>query len=71
MVILRKKEIRTMDTKILDEKLEDLRKELMNIRSKISMGTVPENPGKIKEIRKTIARIITIKKSKEVANPKG
>jgi large subunit ribosomal protein L29 len=70
MAILRKKEIKSMDVKILDEKLKDLKKELMNIRSKVAMGTVPENPGRIKEIKRTIAKIITMKKSKEVVNPK-
>ena len=37
--------------------LEQLRSELMKEKAAVSSGTRPENPGKIKEIRRTIARI--------------
>lgn len=53
-----------MDSKTLDEKFIELKKELIKINAQIAMGTVPENPGKIKEIRKTIARIKTLQKTK-------
>jgi len=53
-----------MNEKALEEKLNELRIELIKINAQISMGTVPENPGKIKEIKRTIARIKTIKKQR-------
>lgn len=43
----------------LNEKLVDLRKELMKINTQISTGTTPENPGKVREVKKTIARLLT------------
>ena len=43
----------------LGEKLLDLRKEIMKIKTQISTGTTPENPGRVREVKKTIARIIT------------
>lgn len=68
MAILRKTEIKNMDTKTLNDKLVSLKKELVKINAQIAMGTLPENPGRIKEVKRTIARIITKlnKKSKEV-----
>ena len=65
MVIIRKSELIQMNKKALTGKLEELKRELIRINAQISMGTIPENPGKIKEIRKTIARIKTIQNSKE------
>ena len=53
-----------MNEKAHNDKLNELRKELIKINSQVSMGTLPENPGRIKEIRRTIARILTFKKIK-------
>jgi large subunit ribosomal protein L29 len=64
MAIIKKNELIQMNEKALDEKLRELKIELVKINAQRSMGTMPENPGKIKEIRKTIARINTIKKLK-------
>jgi|YelNatPaOPRAMG01_1025707.scaffolds.fasta_scaffold18661_5 large subunit ribosomal protein L29 len=41
------------------ERLKDLRLELMKLRMQARVGTI-ENPGRIRTIRKTIARILTI-----------
>lgn len=64
MAILRAEEIRKMKPEELDKKLDDLKKELMKIKMQIAQGTVPEKPGRVKEIRRTIARILTIKNEK-------
>ena len=60
MAILRAEEIRKMKTEELDKRMQDLKKELMKVKMQISQGTVPEKPGRVREIRKTIARILTI-----------
>lgn len=62
MAILRSEEIRDMSKEEIDEKTFELRSELLRERSKIASGGVADNPGRIKEIRRTIARILTIKK---------
>ena len=49
-----------MQNQQLKEKLNDLKKELVKVNAQIAMGTAPENPGRTKEIRRTIARIKTI-----------
>jgi len=60
MALLRTKEIRAMDAAARDKKLRELRDELMHERGVAAMGGAPPNPGKIRALRKNIARIYTI-----------
>ncbi|HLB69522.1 MAG: 50S ribosomal protein L29 [Candidatus Methanoperedens sp.] len=62
MAILRTDEIRTMNLTEKQEELDKLKLELIRERAIASAGGAPENPGRIKEIRRTIARIKTIQK---------
>ncbi|MFQ5974949.1 MAG: 50S ribosomal protein L29 [Candidatus Hydrothermarchaeales archaeon] len=66
MVIIRNEEIRDMSLEEMDEKLTELRNELLRERSIVAAGGASENPGRIKEIRRTIARMKTIKAEKGV-----
>ncbi|MDD5417956.1 MAG: 50S ribosomal protein L29 [Candidatus Nanoarchaeia archaeon] len=59
MAVLKIKDIKKMEEKEMEKKLSELRIELMKARTKIASGTAPENPGKVREIRKAIARILT------------
>ncbi len=58
------KEIRAMDLESLKKKLEELKKELMKINAQVAMGTTPKSPGQVKNMKKTIAKILTIMKEK-------
>ena len=60
MAILRPKEIRDQKMKARLTSLQDLKKELTKLNSQKGSGRIPENPGKIKALRRTIARILTI-----------
>src|SRR5438552_16165045 len=60
MPLLRTKEIRGMDAEAIAKKLLELRDELMHERGVAAMGGAPPNPGKIRALRKNIARILTI-----------
>jgi len=60
MAILRTSEIRTMTIEERADELENLKNELVRERALTSAGGAPENPGRIGEIRRTIARIKTI-----------
>ncbi len=60
MALLRTKEIRAMDTTARAKKLRELRDELMHERGVAAMGGAPPNPGKIRALRKNIARLHTI-----------
>ena len=58
MSLIKKTELKQMDEKKLKGKLIELRKEMIKIRSQISTGTLPQNPGGVKEIRRTIAKLL-------------
>ncbi len=61
MAILRVKEIRKLEDKELDKRTEELRLELSKERANINIGAPVTSPGRVKEIRKTVARIQTVK----------
>ncbi len=61
MAILRNKDIRKLSEKELDKKLNELQLELAKERANINIGASVSSPGRIREIRKTISRIMTIK----------
>jgi large subunit ribosomal protein L29 len=67
MAIIKKKDMRKMDAKDIDKKLGELRAELSKERANIHIGANVTSPGRIKEIRRTIARAKTI--SREKAKP--
>ncbi len=60
MVILRSQEIREMEIGEIEKKLDELKAEYAKNISKSSAAGVNENPGKIKELKTTIARVLTI-----------
>ncbi|MDO8725702.1 MAG: 50S ribosomal protein L29 [Candidatus Methanoperedens sp.] len=62
MAILRGEDIRKMNATEQTEELDKLKMELIRERAIASAGGAPENPGRIREIRRTIARIKTIQK---------
>lgn len=61
MAIIRTSAMREMTAEELDKKLRELNLELAKERGKIAVGMTVENSGRISEIRRTIARIHTIK----------
>jgi large subunit ribosomal protein L29 len=66
MPILRVKEIRDMPHEERMEKLGELRTELLRLRTMINAGGTVEDPARIRELRKTIARILTIENEKKI-----
>lgn len=64
MSILKSKAARELSAEELSKKLAEIKLELAKERGKIRVGGVPENPGKIREMRKTVARIMTVQNQK-------
>ena len=62
MTVLHPEEIRDMTPAERDAELEELETELLNDKAVKAAGGAPENPGRIKELRKAIARIKTIQR---------
>lgn len=60
MAIYRSNEVRKMSAKERGEKLDELRAELLREHGVKAAGGAPKNPGRIRALRKTIARILTI-----------
>ena len=59
MAIIKKRQMKEMSKDDLRKRLSELRLELAKERSQIAIGGIPSNPGRIREIRKTIARLLT------------
>ena len=60
MAKLRPREIRDMSEAEREKRLQELRTELSNQRAILASGGAVENTGKIRTLRKTIARIMTV-----------
>ncbi|MBW2974213.1 50S ribosomal protein L29 [Candidatus Woesearchaeota archaeon] len=54
------KEIRSMDKGDLSVKLEELKKELIKLNAQVAVGTVPKSPGHVRQVKKNIAKILTV-----------
>jgi large subunit ribosomal protein L29 len=63
MTILRSQELSELSADELDDRLVELRRELMKIKGVLASGGIPEEVGKTREIKRTIARILTYKKN--------
>ncbi|MFW6382913.1 MAG: 50S ribosomal protein L29 [Haloferacaceae archaeon] len=62
MAILYPDEIRDMTPAEREVELEELETELLNVRAQQATGAQLENPGRLRELRRTIARIKTIQR---------
>ncbi len=60
MPLLKTSDIREMDRSEMEEKLEELRDELLHEKGQAAMGGAPESPGRIKAIKTNISRILTV-----------
>ena len=63
-------EIRGLGKEEIKEKLKGAKKELRKERSVIASGTRPDNPCKIRSIRKNMARMLTVIREKELNEEK-
>jgi large subunit ribosomal protein L29 len=57
--ILRKREIRQLLPEEREKKLAEFRTELTKLRTSVKAGGNVENVGRIRELKRTIARILT------------
>ena len=60
MPILRMREIAEMSPEAREKRLAELRSELMRLRGAVHAGGAVENPSKIRQMRRAIARIVTV-----------
>jgi len=63
---LRVQEIREMSQTERTRRLGEIRTELSKLRTMIEAGGSIENPGRVKDLRKAIARIMTVMREEEL-----
>ncbi len=59
MAILRKREIGQMLPEEREKKVSELRAELTTIRTQVNSGGTVDNPARVRELRRAIARLLT------------
>ncbi len=64
MATLKAKDIRKLSDKEREKKLSELRLELAKKKANISIGANVTSPGKLKDNKRIIARMLSIKKEK-------
>lgn len=62
---MKAKEIRDLTTSEIEENVKELKEELFNLRFQLATGQL-ENTARIKEVRKTIARMKTTVREREL-----
>jgi large subunit ribosomal protein L29 len=66
MAILRMREIAAMSSEDRANKISELRAELSHLRTMISAGGSVENPTRVRELRKTIAQLLTVENEQKL-----
>jgi len=60
MAIAKIKQIREMKPEDLNKRISELKLELSKELGNVKMGRPVKNPGKIRELRRSIARLLTV-----------
>ncbi len=63
-------EIKELSEKEREEKFSDLREEYFNLKFQLATGKI-ENPGRLRYMRRDMARIMTLKNNQPAAEPSG
>lgn len=66
MALIKKSEFAHLSKESLNEKYKDLKRELIRLNAQRAIGTTLESPGKIKLIRRTLAKINTILNAQKI-----
>lgn len=67
---MRASELRDLGRAELDEKLDELKAELFNLRFQNATGQL-DNPRRLGEVRKDIARVKTVRRERELGASDG
>lgn len=74
MIALKYSEIKKLPKEDIDKKLNEMKTELMKLNAQVATGTTPKSTKQIREIKKNIARIETLRSEefrKELASVKS
>ncbi len=59
------KELKDMNPEEREKKLDEINLELMKLNAQVATGTAVKSPGQLKQLKKTKAKILAIKKQNE------
>ncbi len=62
--MVKTKELRQLSDDELNTRIKEMDKEIMKLRSQVATGTTLKKPLQIRTLKRTIARILTLKKEK-------
>ena len=60
MAIIKKKQLKIMSQEDLNKRINEIRLDLSKEAASIAVG-MPKNPGKVREMKRTLARILTMR----------
>ena len=66
VILMTNKEIRELSDKEILSKIDELKEELFNLRFQQATGSL-EKPSRLKELRKSVARMKTILRERELS----
>ncbi len=61
MILMKFNDIKKMPKEELEKKIVELRTELMKLNAQIAVGTTPKNTKQIRDIKRTVAKVETLK----------
>ncbi len=70
MPILRMRDLRDMSPEERERRLRELRTELLRLRTMVEAGGAVENPARIRELKRTVARILTVENEEKTGAKK-
>jgi len=71
MPVLRIKDIRSMSPEERQKKIAELQTELVRLKTLVKAGGALEDPARMREIRRAVARLLTIENEKKLAKEEG
>ena len=66
MPIIRIKDIRNLSAEDRATRLEDMRIELVRLKTMVRAGGTVENPARMRQLRRTIAKILTVEREEKL-----
>ncbi len=64
MAVLKSKDARKLSNVELDKRVSEIKLEVAKEKANIAIGAPVSSPGKMRDMKRTVARILTIKKEK-------
>lgn len=62
---MKAEQLRDLNNEELERKLSDLKEELFNLRFQLATGQL-DNPMRVRQVRKDIARVMTVMREREL-----